>query len=139
MQLAAASSLCPPPSLQLLTTSAAFRALGPDHVFSTQLQVTCHISLMRARVRHLRPHCRVQGSLDGRLCIRGGGDPSLAWADLQALAAAAAQQQKQQPVAFTSLTVDTSIYTGDITPDTWEWGDLWAVGAGVARIMRCDV
>jgi hypothetical protein len=38
---------CPPPPpflipLQLLTTSAAFRALGPDHVFLTQLQASPH-------------------------------------------------------------------------------------------------
>jgi D-alanyl-D-alanine carboxypeptidase len=76
----------------------------------------------------------MQGSEDGRLCITGGGDPSLAWADLQRLAAAAAQQQKQQPVAFTSLTVDTSVYTGDVTPDTWEWGDLWAVWTSVCLL-----
>ena len=35
----AANHPCPP---QLLTTSAAFHALGPDHVFTTQLQVMLH-------------------------------------------------------------------------------------------------
>jgi D-alanyl-D-alanine carboxypeptidase len=72
---------------------------------------------------------RLQGSDHGVLCISGGGDPSLSWADLQALAAAAAQRQLQQPLPFTSLTIDTSVYIGDVTPDTWEWGDLWAVRA----------
>ncbi len=69
----------------------------------------------------------VQGSADGALCWTGGGDPSLAWTDLQAFAAAAAQQQQQQAGPFTSLIIDTSIYNGDVTPGTWEWADLWAV------------
>jgi D-alanyl-D-alanine carboxypeptidase len=68
-----------------------------------------------------------QGSDGGTLCISGSGDPSLTWADLQVLAASAAQRQLQQRVPFTSLTIDTSVYSGDITPDTWEWADLWAV------------
>lgn len=61
------------------------------------------------------------------LCVTGGGDPSLTWADLQSLAAAASQQQQKQLQPFTSLIIDTSIYSGDLTPDTWEWGDLAAV------------
>lgn len=80
--------------------------------------------------------CDVQGSGDGLLCVTGGGDPSLAWTDLQSLAAAAAQQQRRQTVPFTSLIIDTSIYIGDVTPDTWEWGDLWAVCPLVADAVR---
>jgi hypothetical protein len=48
---------------------------------------------------------------------------------VQGVAAAAAQRQQLLPVPFTSLIVDASIYSGDVTPDTWEWGDLWAVSA----------
>ncbi len=94
-----------------------------------------------------------QGNDDGVLCITAGGDPSLSWIDLQALAAAAAQRQQQLPVPFTSLIIDAFIYSGDVTPDTWEWvrffrlhafmlrfffsylapqGDLWAVSCSAA-------
>lgn len=55
----------------------------------------------------------------------------MTWTDLQALAASAAHWQQQQQLRFTSLTIDTSIYSGDVTPDTWEWGDLWAVSAKI--------
>lgn len=83
---------------------------------------------------------RAQGSDDGTLCISAGGDPSLSWSDVQEVAAAAAQRQQLLPVPFTSLIVDASIYSGDVTPDTWEWGDLWAVSA--APLLRphdfCD-
>jgi hypothetical protein len=59
---------------------------------------------------------------------------------VQEVAAAAAQRQQLLTVPFTSLIVDASIYSGDVTPDTWEWGDLWAVSA--APLLRphdlCD-
>ena len=81
---------------------------------------------LMCRTQHLHS-TGTQGSDDGVLCVTGGGDCSLTWADLQSLAAAASQQQQKQPQPFTSLIVDTSIYSGDLTPDTWEWGGLAAV------------
>jgi hypothetical protein len=55
---------------------------------------------------------------------------------LQALAAAAAEQQQQQQTPFSSLIVDTSVFSGDLVPDSWEWADLWAVSALSLQLLR---
>jgi D-alanyl-D-alanine carboxypeptidase/D-alanyl-D-alanine-endopeptidase (penicillin-binding protein 4) len=69
--------LTPASSLKLLTTAAAMDVLGPQYRFSTQL---------------LSDGSRQGPLLNGNLYLRGLGDPTIQWADYQALAASLAQQ-----------------------------------------------
>lgn len=71
------SRLIPASSLKLLTTAAALDVLGPQYRFSTRL---------------LSDGSRQGDRLTGNLYLRGGGDPSLQWRDLQALARELAAQ-----------------------------------------------
>jgi len=73
--------LAPASSLKLLTTAAAMDVLGPQYRFATQVLSTGNR----------------QGSLlTGNLYLRGLGDPTIQWADYQALAASLAQQGIRQ-------------------------------------------
>ncbi|WP_339533124.1 D-alanyl-D-alanine carboxypeptidase/D-alanyl-D-alanine endopeptidase [Pseudomonas mucidolens] len=69
--------LIPASSLKLLTTAAAMDVLGPQYRFSTQL---------------LSNGSRQGERLLGNLYLRGQGDPTIQWADYQALAANLAEQ-----------------------------------------------
>lgn len=73
--------LVPASSLKLLTTAAAMDVLGPQYRFSTQL-------LSNGRQQGVR--------LLGNLYLRGLGDPTIQWADYQALAANLAAQGIRQ-------------------------------------------
>ncbi|MBH3420877.1 D-alanyl-D-alanine carboxypeptidase/D-alanyl-D-alanine-endopeptidase [Pseudomonas gessardii] len=73
--------LVPASSLKLLTTAAAMDVLGPQYRFSTQL-------LSNGRQQGAR--------LLGNLYLRGLGDPTIQWADYQALAASLAAQGIRQ-------------------------------------------
>ena len=64
--------LVPASNLKLLTTAAAMDVLGPNYQFSTQL---------------LTDGAQQGERLSGNLYLRGLGDPTLQWADYQALAA----------------------------------------------------
>ncbi|MFO2462415.1 D-alanyl-D-alanine carboxypeptidase/D-alanyl-D-alanine-endopeptidase [Pseudomonas sp. 15FMM2] len=73
--------LIPASSLKLLTTAAAMDVLGPQYRFSTQL---------------LSDGGRQGERLMGNLYLRGLGDPTIQWADYQALAANLAGQGIRQ-------------------------------------------
>lgn len=73
--------LTPASSIKLLTTAAAMDILGPHYRFSTQL-------LSTGSAQHSR--------LMGNLYLKGMGDPSIHWADYQALAATLAQKGIKQ-------------------------------------------
>ncbi|MFC6336602.1 D-alanyl-D-alanine carboxypeptidase/D-alanyl-D-alanine-endopeptidase [Pseudomonas sp. CCM 7891] len=75
------SRLVPASSLKLLTTAAAMDVLGPQYRFSTQL---------------LSSGARQGERLNGNLYLRGLGDPTIQWADYQALAAQLASQGIRQ-------------------------------------------
>ncbi|MFC6296304.1 D-alanyl-D-alanine carboxypeptidase/D-alanyl-D-alanine-endopeptidase [Pseudomonas sp. CCM 7893] len=75
------SRLTPASSLKLLTTAAAMDVLGPQYRFSTQL---------------LSNGARQGERLNGNLYLRGLGDPTIQWADYQALAAQLAGQGIRQ-------------------------------------------
>ncbi|MGC3858510.1 D-alanyl-D-alanine carboxypeptidase, partial [Enterococcus faecalis] len=64
--------LVPASNLKLLTTAAAMDVLGPQYRFSTQL---------------LSNGIRQGDRLTGNLYLRGLGDPTIQFADYQALAA----------------------------------------------------
>ena len=86
--------LTPASSLKLLTTAAAMDVLGPQYRFSTQL---------------LSDGIRQGAVLDGNLYLRGLGDPTIQWADYQALAANLAQQ---------GIVVQGRRMIGGVTPTT---------------------
>ncbi|WP_350613750.1 D-alanyl-D-alanine carboxypeptidase/D-alanyl-D-alanine-endopeptidase [Pseudomonas sp. HY7a-MNA-CIBAN-0227] len=75
------SRLTPASSLKLLTTAAAMDVLGPQYRFSTQLLSDGNQQGQR---------------LIGNLYLRGLGDPTIQWADYQALAASLAGQGIKQ-------------------------------------------
>ncbi|QLG91422.1 D-alanyl-D-alanine carboxypeptidase/D-alanyl-D-alanine-endopeptidase [Pseudomonas yamanorum] len=75
------SRLTPASSLKLLTTAAAMDVLGRQYRFSTQL---------------LSNGARQGERLNGNLYLRGLGDPTIQWADYQALAAQLAGQGIRQ-------------------------------------------
>lgn len=72
----AQNRLIPGSGMKLLTTAAAMEILGPQYRFSTQLLSTGR---------------RQNSRLIGNLYLKGMGDPSIQWADYQALAAKLAQ------------------------------------------------
>ncbi|NYE41520.1 D-alanyl-D-alanine carboxypeptidase/D-alanyl-D-alanine-endopeptidase (penicillin-binding protein 4) [Streptomyces fulvorobeus] len=83
--------MTPASTVKIATTVAALRALGPDHRIATT----------------------VRASADSRtLTLVGGGDPTLARADLRRLAAEAVDALREQEVSTVALTYDTSRYTG---------------------------
>ncbi|MGY2289381.1 D-alanyl-D-alanine carboxypeptidase/D-alanyl-D-alanine endopeptidase [Pseudomonas sp. SDO528_S397] len=73
--------LTPASNLKLFTTAAAMDVLGPQYRFATQL---------------LGSGQRQGERLTGNLYLRGLGDPSIQWADYQALAAQLASQGVRQ-------------------------------------------
>lgn len=73
--------LVPASNLKLLTTAAAMDVLGPQYRFATQL---------------LSNGIRQGDRLTGNLYLRGLGDPSIQFADYQALAAQLASQGVRQ-------------------------------------------
>jgi D-alanyl-D-alanine carboxypeptidase/D-alanyl-D-alanine-endopeptidase (penicillin-binding protein 4) len=73
--------LVPASNLKLLTTAAAMDVLGPQYRFSTQL---------------LSNGIRQGDRLTGNLYLRGLGDPTIQFADYQALAAQLASQGVRQ-------------------------------------------
>ncbi|CRM83760.1 MULTISPECIES: D-alanyl-D-alanine carboxypeptidase/D-alanyl-D-alanine-endopeptidase [Pseudomonas] len=96
--------LVPASSLKLLTTAAAMDVLGPQYRFSTQL-------LSNGRQQGAR--------LMGNLYLRGLGDPTIQWADYQALAAKLAGQGIRQ-------------VTGDLVFDD-SWFDAERLGVDWAH------
>lgn len=101
------TALCPASALKTLTTGAALGVLGPEFRFETRL---VH-----------RP--------DGNLALVGGGDPTLALADLDQLAADAVKGGLKDVSG--DLVADVSVFAAPPVNDHWNWGDIGnAYGAG---------
>ncbi|MDY7535254.1 D-alanyl-D-alanine carboxypeptidase/D-alanyl-D-alanine-endopeptidase [Pseudomonas sp. Bout1] len=98
--------LTPASSLKLLTTAAAMDVLGPQYRFSTQL---------------LSDGPRQGAVLNGNLYLRGLGDPSIQWADYQALAASLAQQGIQQVRG--DLVFDDTFFDAERLGTDWSQDD----------------
>ena len=94
----------PASTLKLLVGSAALERLGPDYRFRTSADAEA-------------PDGQTQ-----RLVLRGGGDPFLGVADLDAAAAAAA---KAGPYQFgTQWLADDSHFDAQPYPEGWTWDDF---------------
>jgi D-alanyl-D-alanine carboxypeptidase/D-alanyl-D-alanine-endopeptidase (penicillin-binding protein 4) len=98
--------LTPASSLKLLTTAAAMDVLGPQYRFSTQL---------------LSDGTRQGAVLNGNLYLRGLGDPTIQWADYQALAASLAQQGIQQVQG--DLVFDDTFFDAERLGTDWSQDD----------------
>jgi len=98
--------LVPASSLKLLTTAAAMDVLGPQYRFSTQL---------------LGSGTRTGSVLSGNLYLRGLGDPTIQWADYQALAASLAQQGIKQVQG--DLVFDDSFFDAERLGIDWAQDD----------------
>lgn len=98
--------LVPASSLKLLTTAAAMDVLGPQYRFSTQL---------------LGSGTRNGSVLSGNLYLRGLGDPTIQWADYQALAASLAQQGIKQVQG--DLVFDDSFFDAERLGIDWSQDD----------------
>ncbi len=106
------ASLVPASTMKVLTTATANELLGPDYRFVTELQTTGRLG--------------EDGTLQGDVVIRGGGDPTLAATDFGptfskwrgALAEAGVKKVEGSVVG------DASVFGTALTPDTWQWNDL---------------
>ncbi|MFJ1707504.1 D-alanyl-D-alanine carboxypeptidase/D-alanyl-D-alanine-endopeptidase [Kitasatospora sp. NPDC088346] len=98
--------LLPASTQKTVTAAAALDLLGPDHRFRTQVLATGP---------------RTGGALDGDLVLRGGGDPTLLPADLDALAGQVADGGVTSVDG--GLLADASRYDGVPLGPNWAWDD----------------
>jgi D-alanyl-D-alanine carboxypeptidase/D-alanyl-D-alanine-endopeptidase (penicillin-binding protein 4) len=110
----ARTALVPASAVKTLTTGAALGLLGPDFKFQTRLETTVPM---------------VSGAIAGDLVLAGGGDPTLSFGDLDAIAQAAADTGLLRVEG--TLRADVSIFPANPMSDHWNWGDVGnAYGAG---------
>jgi len=114
----ARTALAPASAVKTLTTGAALGLLGPDFKFQTRIESASPIEA---------------GSLPGDLVLVGGGDPTLTFQDLEALAVAVVDAGLRRVGG--NLLADGSIFPGNPMSDHWNWGDVGnAYGAGAFGI-----
>lgn len=115
--------LIPASTMKAFTTATANELLGPGHRFITELQTAGKVG--------------EDGVLEGRVVIRGGGDPTLAASDLDGTFAQwkAALGEAGIREVRGSVVGDASIFGTALTPDTWQWNDLGNYyGAGASGL-----
>ncbi|MDH6131956.1 D-alanyl-D-alanine carboxypeptidase/D-alanyl-D-alanine-endopeptidase (penicillin-binding protein 4) [Kitasatospora sp. MAA4] len=105
-QHAPAALLLPASTLKTVTAAAALDLLGQDHHFTTEV---------------LTAGPRTGGTLGGDLVLRGGGDPSLLPADLEALAGRVAASGITEVSG--SVLADASRYDDVPLGASWAWDD----------------
>ena len=111
----AGTALCPASALKVVTSGAALGLLGPEFRFTTILAASAPVS--------------AAGVLEGDLILIGGGDPTLALADLARLADTALAAGLKRVTG--SVLTDAAIFPADPVSDHWNWGDIGnAYGAG---------
>jgi D-alanyl-D-alanine carboxypeptidase/D-alanyl-D-alanine-endopeptidase (penicillin-binding protein 4) len=111
----AATALTPASALKSLTVAAALELLGPEFRFETRL------------LAPLPPDAA--GVVAGNLRLVGGGDPTLSFADLDALARAAVDGGLRRVTG--GLVADASAFPEHPMSEHWNWGDIGnAYGAG---------
>lgn len=98
--------MMPASTLKTVTAAAALDLLGQDHRFTTQV---------------LAAGQRTAGQLGGDLVLRGGGDPSLLPADLDALAGRVAAAGVTEVTG--SVLADASRYDDVPLGAAWAWDD----------------
>ncbi|WP_052391110.1 D-alanyl-D-alanine carboxypeptidase/D-alanyl-D-alanine-endopeptidase [Streptomyces sp. NRRL B-24484] len=98
--------LLPASTQKTVTAAAALELLGPDHRFTTEV---------------LAAGPRTGGRIDGDLVLRGGGDPTLLPADLDALAAAVAAAGVTEVGG--ALLADASRWDDVPLGPSWSWDD----------------
>ncbi|XWN35240.1 MAG: D-alanyl-D-alanine carboxypeptidase/D-alanyl-D-alanine-endopeptidase [Roseivirga sp.] len=117
-ELDATQSLIPASTFKLLTTAAALETLGPDFQFTTVLQYDGEID--------------AQGTLQGNIYIKGGGDPTLGSTrfkqyfkpeDATQTWIKAIQAKGIRKIAG-AIIGDAQIYAAHTTPDTWTVQDI---------------
>lgn len=104
--------LIPASTMKAITTATANEVLGSDYRFKTEVQTAGVLS--------------EEGTLEGNVVIRGGGDPTLGdsqisrtfavWQD--ALAKAGVKKVEG------SIVGDASIFGTKLIPDSWQWNDI---------------
>jgi D-alanyl-D-alanine carboxypeptidase/D-alanyl-D-alanine-endopeptidase (penicillin-binding protein 4) len=110
-----ATALCPASALKTVTAGAAFGLLGPDFRFQTEVLGSGSISS--------------DGTLTGDLVLKGGGDPTLSSADLDALADRLVKAGLKHVGG--SVLADASIFPAEPVNEHWNWGDIGnAYGTG---------
>jgi len=110
----AGTALCPASALKTATTGAALELLGPEFRFETTIAAAAPAT---------------DGMLPGDLVLVGCGDPTLASADLDALADAVIASGIKKVTG--NLRIDTSIFPSNPVSEHWNWGDIGnAYGAG---------
>lgn len=98
----------PASSLKTLTTATALESLGPDARFETTVGFTA------------RPDAT--GRVPGDLVVRGGADPTLGLADLQAWAS---ELVRRGVTSIAGRVIgDGRCLDGSLYPDFWNWGDI---------------
>jgi D-alanyl-D-alanine carboxypeptidase/D-alanyl-D-alanine-endopeptidase (penicillin-binding protein 4) len=96
----AESPLNPASNMKLLTAAAAMIELGPDFRFRTGLY---------GRI--------VDGHVQGALCLKGGGDPTLERSDLMLFAQRALEEGARQ---VDEVVVDGSYFDGEVLPPLFD-------------------
>lgn len=110
----AETAFCPASALKTVTTAAALDLLGPEFRFETALAAAAP---------------GPNGVLAGNLVLLGGGDPTLAAEDLDALAAELVKQGLKRVEG--RVIPDASVFPPQAVSDHWNWGDIGnAYGAG---------
>ena len=117
---AADDAFQPASTLKLLVGSAALEKLGPDYRFTTSAYATGPIE---------------GGVLQGRLVVRGGGDPTLTRSDVATIAPALAQSVKR---IRDGVGVDESRYDRRPYPAGWVWDDFGEDYAPVVTSLTVD-
>ncbi|GAA1214307.1 D-alanyl-D-alanine carboxypeptidase/D-alanyl-D-alanine-endopeptidase [Kitasatospora nipponensis] len=98
--------MLPASTQKTVTAAAALDLLGQDHRFTTEV---------------LAAGPRTGGRLEGDLVLRGGGDPSLLPADLDALAVRVAAAGVTEVAG--GVLADASRYDADALAAAWAWDD----------------
>jgi D-alanyl-D-alanine carboxypeptidase/D-alanyl-D-alanine-endopeptidase (penicillin-binding protein 4) len=106
------AGLVPASTMKVVTTAVAAELLGPDYRFVTELQTTGSLG--------------EEGTLDGDIILRGGGDPTLAAEELSPTFAKWRAALSEAGVKKVNGRVigDASVFGTVLTPDTWQWNDL---------------
>ncbi len=112
-----AANLIPASILKMLVTSAAMEVIGPETGFKTRVYLDGNVS---------------KGVLEGRVYIRGGGDPSFGSQLIKGAPAAEAEFSKWalalRGAGVTgikgSVTADDSLFEGQPIPGSWPWEDV---------------
>jgi serine-type D-Ala-D-Ala carboxypeptidase/endopeptidase (penicillin-binding protein 4) len=122
--------MVPASALKAITTATALEILKPDFTFKTEVGVQGKINA-------------AQGSLDGNLIIRGGGDPGLVSKHFGGTAFMLEWVDKLKKAGIKeikgSVIGDASLFGEEITPSTWIWGDMGNYyGASPSGLNFCD-